>query len=161
MKTIKLTKGLYAKVDDEDFERLNKYKWCAARNSSKSNIYYAITAVKKDGKYKNVKMHRLLLNPPEGDVCDHINGDGLDNRKINLRSASNQQNAANRKQLGNNNTSGFKGVFWEKGRYWAARIQVKGKNIRLGFFKTKEEAAMAYNEGAKKYYGNFARLNNI
>jgi len=104
-------------------------------------------------------MHRLILNPPAGITIDHINGNGLDNRRENLRLAGRGQNQCNRGKQ-SNNTSGFKGVTWHKNlNKWEAGISISGKRYHVGFYKTPEAAARAYDDAAKKYHGEFARLN--
>ena len=117
-------------------------------------------------------MHRVIMNLQKIDIAennsklevDHRNNDGLDNRKENLRVCTHQQNRANSK-LQSNNTSGYKGVVYnnESGRRkrWTVRMKVDNKNVYVGRYLTKEEAASAYNEAAKKYYGEYARLNII
>ena len=151
MKLIKLTKGQFAIVDDSDFEYLNQFKWhlsCngyAARKLHKSDIF----------------MHRIINNTPEGLFTDHINRNGLDNRRKNLRSATYSQNSMNRSRQ-KNNTSGYNGVYWHsQARKWRTTIRLNGKFIHLGLFEDKTEAAKAYNIGAKKYYGEFANFNQI
>ncbi len=102
-------------------------------------------------------MHQLLL--PDATIADHIDGDGLNNRRSNLRPASEAQNAAHARK-GKNNTSGFKGVDQNGGRSsWRARILVNGKSLYLGRFSTKEEAARAYDAAALVHFGEFAILN--
>lgn len=155
MKKIKLTQGKYTLVDDADFEWLNQWKWHAIKNYNK---FYALRTEKE----KNIRMHRFILNPPFKKEIDHINGDGLDNRRENLRICTHSENLKNREKQ-SNNLSGFKGVCWNKSdKRWVGQIFLKGKKcIYLGFFKTKEEAALAYNQAAKKYFGEFAKLNNL
>lgn len=104
-------------------------------------------------------MHRLIMNAKKGIQVDHINRDTLDNRRQNLRFATPSQNAAN-KIIGENNKSGFKGVFWDRySNSWHAKIKVNYKQIHIGFFKTPEDAAKAYNQVALKHFGKFALLN--
>lgn len=99
-------------------------------------------------------MHRVILNPPKGFSVDHKNGNGLDNRRSNLRIATASLNGANRKNQGNN-SSGFKGVDFKKGK-WRARIAHKKKRYELGFFATKEEAAAMYMQAAQAFFGDYA-----
>ena len=106
-------------------------------------------------------MHRVILKTPKGMDTDHRNGDGLDNRRCNLRICTKSQNSINRK-MQSNNTSGYRGVYWHKrDKKWLAHIKIDGKKINFGYCSTKEQAAEAYNEAAKKHYGEFARLNII
>lgn len=95
MKSISLTKGKFAKVDDEDFEELNKYKWCAGEIKG---IWYAYRGKREGLIVKRISMHRLIMKAEKRwDIVDHINHDGLDNRKINLRIVTNSENLRNRK----------------------------------------------------------------
>jgi len=159
MKKIKLTQGQYALVDDEDFEDLNKYKWIAQYSSCTKTYYVKRHSHRECGKPKHLQMHRVIMNAKKGQVIDHINGNTLDNRKENLRIATYSQNRGNSKRY-RNNTSGYKGVSWNKNRQrWEACIGYQNKYIYLGLYTTKEEAALAYNEAAKKYFGEFANLN--
>lgn len=155
MKKIKLTRGRFALVDDEDFDYLNEFKWNAFGDR------YAGRAPGARGKQKLILMHRLIMQTPNGMVTDHINGNGFDNRKTNLRVCRHVDNTRNNK-LSKRNTSGYKGVFWQASiNKWRARIRVDRKLISLGSYVTREEAAVAYNSGAIKYYGRFAKLNDI
>ena len=151
MKKIQLTRGQVALVDDEDFEYLNQWLWTAQPNGSN---YYAL-------RYKHIWMHRVIMKTPKGMYTDHINHNGLDNRKANLRICSRSQNLRNQK-LSKNNTSGYKGVHWKKNqRKWLSKISLNGTQLVLGLFTAKKEAAKVYNEAAKKYYGAFAYQNKI
>ncbi len=110
-----------------------------------------------------VYLHRLLLKPPDGYFVDHINMDRLDNRRCNLRVATKAQNSYNRPAR-TDNTSGYKGVWLRcdaKTKAWIAEIRVNGKKVHIGTYSTKEAAALAYNDAAKKYHGVFARLNDV
>jgi len=154
MKKIPLTKGQFALIDDEDFERVNSLKWYASKTESG---FRAQRVYQK----KSLFMHRFLMSAIEGQEVDHINGNQLDNRKINLRFCSSSQNKMNRGKSPLN-TSGFKGVSWdEKNKKWKAQIQIEGKNINLGRFNTKEKAAKAYDNAAIIYHGKFAKLNYV
>ena len=135
MREISLTQGLVAIIDDEDFESISKFTWNAKANY---NTFYAAT-----GK-KTTYMHRLLCPRLNGMVVDHINGDGLDNRKENLRCASPTINRLN-SRISKHNTSGYVGVSLEKrtGR-WTSSVRLFGQNIHLGTFSTKEEAALVH-----------------
>ena len=155
MKRIKLTQGQYALVDDEDFEYLGQFKWCAAYYPCVDN-FYADRAIHKNGKTKTVRMHRLLLNAPQGVMVDHINHNTLDNRKHNLRLCTNSQNQRNRKGAAKHNSSCARGVSWHKHRKkWQASIRLNGKPFYLGIFKSPQEASKAYEMANKKYYGEF------
>lgn len=106
-------------------------------------------------------MHRLIMNPSKGMTIDHIDGDGLNNTKSNMRICTQQQNCMNKKMT-SRNTTGFKGVYFVKSClvYWAY-ISISKKRIGLGCYKTAIDAAIAYNKAAIKYYGEFAKLNEI
>lgn len=159
MQEIKLTQGKIALVDDEDYERLNQFKWCANRNRKK---WYAQRGVWINSKVKTIKMHRVILNTSKEMEVDHINGDGLDNRKLNLRNCSNQQNQCNRRLPHKNNKLGIKGVRWNKNaKKFHAKIQVNGKTIHLGYFNVLGDADSAYRKAEEKYFGEFARKGEL
>ena len=150
---IPLTQGQYAIVDPERYEELAKHKWFAVRNDGR---FYAVRSAKN----KNVKMHHVIIGTEEGKVIDHINSNGLDNRKANVRFATSQQNSWNQRKQRGNSSSKYKGVSWEKKRKeWRARITFKGRVVHLGRFDTEEEAAMAYDGKAREFFGEFAWLN--
>lgn len=166
MKKIKLTQGKYALVDNEDFESLNQFKWFYADGEG-NRQGYAVRSVYqgKNSNPKTIKMHRVILKVKLAtEFCDHINNDKLDNRKSNLRIATRSQNGINRlKFFTQRMTSIYKGVYYDKsgkGR-WRALIRKNNKNINIGSFKTEKEAASAYNNLAKKHFGDFAFLNQL
>lgn len=160
MKKIPLSQNQIAIVDDDDYEKINKYKWTADLDK-RCNKFRARRNIYKKGKnIKSILMHRFIMNCPENMTVDHINHDTLDNRKSNLRICTLQQNCGN--QGPRKGTSKYKGVSWYKQiKKWTAQISYKFKKIRLGYFKTEKEAAQAYNEAAKKYHGKFAYLNEV
>jgi hypothetical protein len=155
MKRIPLTHGKFALVDDADFDWLNQWKWRIKDRNR--NVLYAVRNLSRTMGEKEIFMHRTINETPDELFTDHINGDGLDNQRKNLRCCSKSQNGANRGGP-KNNTSGFKGVVLIKGK-WVALIHRNKKVFYLGVFATPEEAAKAYDEGAKKLHGEFARLN--
>lgn len=154
-KEIPLTKGKVALVDDEDFVRLNQWKWLTNCNG------YAARNVTLNGKCKTIFMHRVITATPDGFYTDHINGNILDNRKINLRVCTHRQNIRNAKSR-KNSSSKYKGVSWCSARKkWAVYLKNENENFLIGRYKNEEDAALAYNEAAKKYFGEFARLNSL
>jgi len=160
MKYIELTQGYKTMVDDEDFEWLNQWKW-HLKNTGK-NLYAARGIWDNDrGNNRFIRMHRLIMGASGSIQVDHINRNTLDNRRCNLRLCDNAQNHWN-SGVKRNNTSGFKGVDWlKKNKKWRARLHFHGKEVHIGCFKNKLDAALAYNEAALKYFGEFARLNKI
>ena len=153
MKRIALTKQKVTIVDDEDYEFLTQWRW----------QFHSQGYASRNIKPKTIWMHRLILKTPEGYETDHINGNKLDNRKQNLRIATHAQNNR-RKGLQKSNKWGYKGITkvnQKSGEKWFARLWFNNKSIWLGGYKTKEEAASAYNKGAKKYHKKFAQLNEI
>jgi len=145
-------------VDDEDYELLSKYTWYALK--TKGGYSYAVRAL--PGKKKEY-MHRVIMGAELDREVDHISGDTLFNVRRNLRVVTRSNNQMNRKTP-SNSSSGYKGVsknFDGKKKPWIARIYVGGKRIRIGTFYTSEEAAMAYDNAALQYFGEFARLNRV
>ena len=153
-KEIPLTQGKIVLVDEEDFKYLNQFKWHAVKDL-KTGRFYAVKNIKKNGKWIKIYMHQEIMKTPRGMETDHINRNSLDNRKDNIRICTCSQNQMNRGKQ-NNNTSGYKGVFWHKRvEKWMAQIRVNRKQIYLGYFNTKKDAALAYTGAAKQYFGEF------
>lgn len=150
MKKIPLTQDKFALVDDEDYEYLNQWKWCATKNR---NTFYAVRTIRQNGKKITIRMHRVLTKQMSfQNQTDHINRNGLDNRRKNLRDATNKENAENQ-QLRKDNSSGYKGVVWRKDRLkWHARIQHNNKFIHLGLFNKIEDAVKARKKAENKYF---------
>lgn len=142
------------KVDDIDYAQLSQYNWSVI---IKNGIEYAQSRTLGSLVYA----HTLIINPLEGRVVDHIDGDGLNCTRLNLRQATKSQNAAN-VGLKKNNTSGYKGVTWNKrlGK-WTAQLMVNRINYNLGTFIEVTEAAAAYNLAAMRHFGEFAKLNEL
>lgn len=154
MKRIPLSQGRFAFVDDEDYPYLSKFKWHYSGGYAKRNLWYS-------KKPHIVRMHHFVLPLKKGYMIDHINGIGTDNRKENLRLVTKSQNMMNRgKQV--NNTSGYMGVTYHRPtNKWRAYIKKDKKQIHLGLFKEPTEAALAYNDAATKYHGEYAFLNEL
>jgi hypothetical protein len=151
MRYIQLTKEKSAIVDDEDFEWLNQWKWTADKGYK---TWYAVRSIKKDGKWTHVRMHVVIL--AGCDRVDHKDGNGLNNQKENLRPATHRQNLVNSSRLPGE--SGLVGVDFINPK-WRARITIDGVNHHIGMFDSKEQAARAYDDCAKKFNAEFARTN--
>jgi hypothetical protein len=139
-------------VDDCYLDLASSRKWCLQKTNQ---TFYAQRQIKGIKKY----IHRLIMNEPKGFI-DHINGNGLDNRKTNLRIVNAEQNARNSNKP-NTNSTGYKGVCKCKNGKYTVGLSINNKRIHIGLFTNIEMAAKAYNEAAKKYYGEYAKLNVI
>jgi len=146
---IPLTQSKFTIVDAEDYDRLSQYKWYASKCK---NTFYACRV--EGG--TTIRMHREIMRAPKGLICDHIDHNGLHNRKGNLRLCTNAQNCYNQQPCATG-TSKYKGVSWHKcSRKWSARIRCDGKLYNLGDFDNEMEAAMAYDDKAVELFGEFA-----
>jgi hypothetical protein len=154
---IPLTKGKFAIVDEQDFDRFSEDKWHAHKSSL---TFYAARTVKKNCKNRLAFMHRYIMNCPAGSFIDHINHNGLDNRRTNLREVSKEQNSWNQRKRKGQFASQYKGVCYGKrcGK-WSANIGYKRKQIFIGWFEDEVSAAKAYDEKAKELFGQYACLN--
>ncbi len=140
-------------IDPEDFEKISSYKWILL--IGRHGNFYARTYLGR----KTTFLHKLIY--PDYEFVDHINGNGLDNRKSNLRNATAVQNGQNRRKIAKA-SSIYKGVCWKKeSKKWCARITVNKKRIQLGYFKNEKEASKAYNKAALKYFGEFAKIEKV
>lgn len=159
MKEIKLKRGKVAFVDDEDFEFINQWEWGYMKSG---NTFYAIRNERTGkNKYKLISMHRVIMGTPKGMEVDHVNHDGLFNIKINLKNCTHKENMRNI-SVYKNNSSGAKGVYWHaRQRKWRAQININGKRSTVDAYANKIDATIAYNEAAKKHYGEFASLNRV
>ena len=154
MKKIPLTQGLFALVDDEDFEWLSQWKWWI---QEAGQTFYAVRGIRKNGKLTVVLMHRLIIGARDEFLVDHKNGYGLDNRRFNLREATRAQNKINVHHLNRNNTSGVTGVGWYgRTQQWRAQITVNKKVKTIGYFDDKDDAIAARKENEKRYFGEYA-----
>lgn len=153
MKEIPLTKGKVAIVSDEDYEELSKYNWHAKVGNK---TFYAMRSIKTGvNKQKNIFMHRVIMQTPKDMVTDHIDGNGLNNQRENLRLCTHSENLRNRKK-NTNNTSGYKGVCWNKVyKKWQAQLCFNSKVMNLGCFLEKEDAYKAYCEASEKYHKDY------
>lgn len=160
MREIPLTRGLVALVDDEDFDRLSVFNWRARRVRSGAVVnHYAIRTA--CGGRSGIDMHMQwdALRVPRATLIDHRNGDGLDNRRSNLRLATVTENNRNARKRART-TSVFKGVSWRRSRgLWRAQIQVAGRPRDLGCFAVEVDAAERYDAAARELFGEFAAVN--
>lgn len=145
---LKLTKGRETCVDLADWSDVSKRRWCALEGR---RTFYAVSG--KPAQY----LHSFLLGRPR---VDHESGDGLDNRRLNLRPASVIENGQNRRKQSSKSTSLFKGVSWDKCKHkWQVRIYANKRSSFIGLFDDEVEAAKAYDKKAKELFGEFARPN--
>jgi hypothetical protein len=146
---IPLTRGFVAEIDFEDFEKVRGVKWQAVSKSGK------LYARDNKGKY----LHHYLLSKKTGLEIDHKDGNGLNNRRDNLRHGTHHQNQLNMSKH-RDGSSRFKGVFWfKRDKTWAAQICFCGKRKHLGYFSDEAAAAEAYNKAAREIHGEFAKVN--
>lgn len=154
-----LTRGYCTIIDAADWGKTTASKWLTSHTNRKGNTdrLYA-----KSSRRHVPRLHRVLMDTPQGLVTDHINGDSLDNRRHNLRNCTHAENARNRRKQ-TTASSPYKGVYPEPSKTspWRARIWLDDRNTNIGVFKTAEDAARAYNEAALKHFGEFAYLNVV
>lgn len=148
VQSIPLTRGFTALIDDDDLELVAGHRWQYHRNHASTKV-----------KGRRVFMHRLLIEVPPGLVVDHCNGNGLDNRRSNLRVATVSQNTVHRGKDRGTYTSRYKGVDLTKDHRWRARLMVHGRYELFAYFDTEIEAARAYDAAARIHHGEFAVLN--
>lgn len=161
---LKTENGYEFEIDEQDLELVSQYIWHGRKEKRKlvngeTREYnsYIQTNIINNGKRSVLNLHNLLVNPPKGKQTDHIDRNGLNNKRSNLRVCTHSQNQMNKKV---NNSSGLKGVRLHKGNgKWEARIKLDGKPIHIGYFVSKEDAALAYDAMAITHFGEFARPN--
>lgn len=159
VKRIPLTRGKEVIIDESDFHLVAPFHWCLYRDRKR---FYARSTKRRNGKQIHMLMHRLIMGAKKGQKIDHRDLNGLNNRRYNIRFATQSQNAMN--TVGVPNKTGFKGVRFDKRcrlHPFVARIKLNGVEHSLGYFATAIEAAHAYNDAAIKKFGEFARLNPL
>lgn len=158
MRKIPLTQGQYALVDDEDYEYLMQWKWCAMKRK-RDFIAVRNRSWKEEPGAQLILMHRVIMSAPKEMEVDHRNHNGLDNQKGSLRICTHMENRRNTKMV-SKGASQFKGVVWSKwNKKWQAQLCYSNKCIFLGLFDIEEEAARAYDTAAHEHFGEFAYLN--
>jgi hypothetical protein len=151
-----LSQGLCALVDDVDYAELSRFKWSAAK---RGDAFYAVRGIGGRANRRLVYLHRVILNAQHGQDVDHVNGDGLDNRRGNIRIATTAENM-HRRDASKQNASGYRGVGFEQRRgKWSAQIKLDRRCYFLGYFNDPLDAARAYDKAAAEMHGEFARLN--
>ncbi len=156
---VPLTRGYEAVIDAADVHLVDGYNWCAHLDRRSDGTIRAVYAVRTayDGIKRLIRMHRIIIDAPHGFEADHISGDGLDNRRANLRVATKSQNIRNQGKQ-STNTSGFKGVSFSRATgKWQASIGVDAKQRYLGVYNTPEEAHAAYARASAELHGEFGR----
>jgi hypothetical protein len=161
MRTISLTQGYVALVDDADYQRVTAFKWRALVDRRRNKVYAVRKTHGPHSSRKSLYMHREILGVTDPTVkVDHRNGDSLDNHRANLRKCVNGENNANSVKRRDGLSSTYKGVCWHKrdGEFQAS-IRVHGRTIYLGMFTDEVQAAQAYDVAARAFFGEFAQCN--
>lgn len=160
---VQLSNGMVALVDAEDAERVKRYSWSC--RSNRGGYVYGASYRSAGGAWCKYQLHRWIIGAKPGEVVDHIDGNPLNNQRANLRITDRLGNSRNRRAL-RSVSHGFKGIYQIHNGRWAARINAgelksdgRHRKIHLGYFDTAEEAARAYDEAARKHFGEFAALN--
>ena len=155
------TSGHQIEIDDDDFDLVKGFTWSVIKSPCTN---YAISRDKGGRKVKKTHyyMHRVIMNAPKGTEVDHVDGNGLNNHRNNLRICSRAQNQHNRQKTRRQTSSEYKGVSWnKKDARWRAAIVLNSKQIHIGSFSTEHDAAIAYNNTAIRLFGGFAKINNV
>lgn len=162
IREVVLTRGYVAIIDEADWPIVSQFKWHATKARNSTGWYASAClskALQEQHGFRHIKLHQLILGRPGG-IIDHRDGNGLNNRRENLRVATVADNARNSRKQVRATTSRFKGVSWSKKfSCWAVYLCVNSKNKFLGHFKDEEEAGRCYDIAATFHYGQFARLN--
>lgn len=164
MVEIPLTDGFVTVVNKHDAARLLRHDWFVLKvgKHPKRRLWYAARYVTEGGTRRTVLMHREILGVPDSLTVDHRNGNGLDNRRGNLRPATRRDQMRNKRKAGNQKTSRYKGVYWSHERkIWCVQIRINRKLVASGRSLSEKDAAELYNLLAKHYYGEFARPNKL
>jgi hypothetical protein len=152
---VPLTRGFVAQIDASDLHKVAGFNWFAVVQSYTVYAVRRVSGVK--GRGSKISMHRQIIGATNDVQVDHVDLNGLNNRRENLRIATPQQNCFNRRKT-RANTSGFKGVCWNrKSRKWQAGIRINGRSVHLGLFETIDAAYNAYCQAANQYHGEYAR----
>lgn len=161
MKIIKLTKNRFAVVDDADYDRVRKHVWYARKNQTGN--WYAATTIRINGKRKQIHMHKFLLNiMGRYPLVDHVDRDGLNNRRCNLRISTHQQNTRHSVKRRGHYTSIHKGVCWSSSdRRWLCQVGLGNRKMYRKMFKNEIDAAKEYNRIAREVFGSYAILNDV
>jgi hypothetical protein len=153
---IPLTQGRFALIDEDDLSLVEGFKWLAAKSGRTD---YAVRFIKREDKVVRIAMHRVIMDASPGIEVDHVNGDGFDNRRVNLRLATHQENSRNRHKT-KGCRSQYKGVRWANSENkWRAIIKIDGHYKHLGYFREEVDAARRYDAVAREVFGDFAKLN--
>lgn len=157
-KRLSLNNEEFALIDEDDYKLVSEFKWFVDIKGKQKYAKCKKYIGRVSGKYiyKRLYLHRLIMNPPKGMDVDHINGNGLDNRRCNLRICTRSQNIRN--AIGKKGTSQYKGVCRHRNS-WLASITKDYKQIHIGHYSTEIEAAKAYDKKAKELFGEFAKFN--
>lgn len=156
---IQLTRGYFSIVDAADYDWLTQWKWHA--NDSKGRLVYAERNGGVTDRERKIIMHRVITNAPKGMEVDHRDGDGLNNRRSNLRLCTHSENMKNKSKVCNT-SSQYKGVYWSRhANKWKATITLNKTAIHLGYYDKEHDACLAYNLAAVQYFGPFAKINLV